>query len=78
MNNFIDNLDNNKDKQETKSNEDNEKPPEHSELLENNVKALPKPLPPAEMFEIKNDPPISPFAGNKKLKRLMEKNKKYV
>ena len=72
------NLDKNKDEQEQKSNEDNENPPEHSELPENTVKVLPKPLPPAEMFEIKNDPPISPFAGNKKLKRLMEKNKKYV
>ena len=32
-------------------------------------------LPPAEMFEIRNSPPL-PFVGNKKLKKLMERNKK--
>ena len=32
-------------------------------------------LPPPEMFEIRNSPPL-PFVGNKKLKKLMEKNKK--
>ena len=32
-------------------------------------------LPPPEMFEIRNSPPL-PFIGNKKLKKLMEKNKK--
>ena len=32
-------------------------------------------LPPAEMFEIRNSPPL-PLVGNKRLKKLMEKNKK--
>ena len=32
-------------------------------------------LPPPEMFEIRNSPPL-PSAGNKKLKKLIEKNKK--
>ena len=31
-------------------------------------------LPPPEMFEIRNSPPL-PSAGNKKLKKLMERNK---
>ena len=34
-------------------------------------------LPPAEMFEIRNSPPL-PAVGNKKLKKLMERNKGYA
>ena len=36
---------------------------------------IPTALPPAEMFEIRNSPPL-PLVGNKRLKKLMEKNKK--
>ena len=36
---------------------------------------IPTALPPAEMFEIRNSPPL-PIVGNKRLKKLMEKNKK--
>lgn len=32
-------------------------------------------LPPPEMFEIRNSPPL-PSAGSKKIKKLMERNKK--
>ena len=76
--NRADIIEDTEDKQEKKPNEDNKNVHENSKLLENSEMVLHRPLPPAEMFEIKNDPPISPFAGNKKLKRLMEKNKKYV
>ena len=49
-------------------------PNKKKEVLSNDT-VIPTALPPAEMFEIRNSPPL-PLVGNKRLKKLMEKNKK--
>ena len=49
-------------------------PNKKKEVLSNDA-VIPTALPPAEMFEIRNSPPL-PLVGNKRLKKLMEKNKK--
>ena len=66
-----------KDDKSRKNDENDEPPQEMNQALENSDKVIPSALPPPEMFEIRNSPPL-PFAGNKKLKKLIEKNKKYV
>ena len=62
-------------KQERKSNANDETTTAIKQSLDTSDKIQPSALPPPEMFEIRNSPPL-PFAGNKKLKKLIEKNKK--
>ena len=69
--------DNTIDEKERKKDEIGGMPRETKEGSETSDMAIRSALPPAEMFEIRNSPPL-PFAGNKKLKKLIEKNKKYV
>ena len=64
-----------KSEQEIKIKEKNETSQGIDQSLESGDKIPPSALPPPEMFEIRNSPPL-PFAGNKKLKKLIEKNKK--
>ena len=62
-------------KQERKLNAKDETTTAIEQSLDTIDKIQPSALPPPEMFEIRNSPPL-PFAGNKKLKKLIEKNKK--
>ena len=64
-----------KSKQERKFNANNETTTLIEQPLDTCDKIKPSALPPPEMFEIRNSSPL-PFAGNKKLKKLIEKNKK--
>ena len=64
-----------KSKQERKFNTNTETTTLIEQPLDTCDKIKPSALPPPEMFEIRNSPPL-PFAGNKKLKKLIEKNKK--
>ena len=59
----------NVDKEEVEESKETEK---ESGTINNVIASA---LPPPEMFEIRNSPPL-PSAGNKKLKKLMERNKK--